>query len=602
MSRAHIEKWLSRPAYQAVVLLLAAAAVFGQVAGFEFLSWDDNVYVSENGAVQGGLTWEGLRWAFTTKYFGLWHPQTWLSHMADTQVWGNWAGGHHLTSVFVHVGAAAFLIAFLREAGVAPLRAFMIGLLFCLHPLRAESVAWIGERKDVLCIFWLMVCLWAHGRWVRRGEWIYLAASVLACFLALLGKPLAVVMPALLLLADKWPLGRTVSWPRLILEKTGHALVAAVGLGMAFLYAPDPLSVFAPGSVREVTLIERVWLVMQSVWIHAFNHFWPLNLSFFHPVHWHTLPYGGMLGVVFLVGMVVLAVRQRHARPWVTFGVAWYLVALAPSSGLIQISHFAYADRYSYLPSIGLLCALVMSFPGFAVVPRQRAIQAGALAVLLLGLLSITAWQVSHWRNSLSVYQHALAVDADNHVAHLKLAELHFRLGRLGDAERHAQLADNAEEGSNFKVARLGILGRIALRRRDHETARAYWNEALALQPGAEFINLDMGTLALLEGDNEAAVRHLELARERMSSSPELWTNYGIALARLGRWRDAEQAYRRALGINPRNVDTLLNLAKLLENAGNPVEAQAIYAHVLTLAPGNHQARMGSARMAQHPR
>ena len=595
--------YLTRPSFLIAVLLVGAQAVFGQVAWFGFNGWDDPVYVSQNPVVLSGLGWEQIQWAFSTKYFGLWHPLAWLSHMTDVSIWGTWAGGHHLTNVFFHVGATGFLLLFLLESGICWPRAFLIAFLFSLHPLRAESVAWISERKDVLCLFWLMICLWAHGRWSRDGGKALFALAHIACLMAILSKPLAVVAPVLLLLADRWPLARPARIPTLLVEKSGYAALALFGVYMAFANLAGEATIASPqDAVITIHGLDRIWHVGNAIWVYVYSSIWPVGMALFHPIKWDSLAFDGIRGLSFLALLLWLIYSQWTRRPWVSVGIGWYLVALAPGSGIVQISNFAYADRYSYLPSIGLAMAVVMSLPSPSQNPIRRLLQLSTLATLLLTMTVLSAWQVSHWRSSYALYQRALAIDPDNHVAHLKIAEHYLANGQLFEAEQHVLRAETPHEGSNYQVARLGMLGRIAYQRRDFETAKTAWHKALALQPDARLVHFDLGTLALFEMDNPRALYHFETASHSLATSTELWTNYGVALGRASRWAEAETAYRRAVLIDPFNASAWLNLARIHENHGRLAEAQDIYQRVLAIYPDNSQARAGIGRTKSGPK
>ena len=498
-------------------------------------------------------------------------------------------------AVVLHFTAAGFLLALLHECGVAPIRAFFIVFVFALHPLRAESVAWVSERKDVLCVFWLMVCCWSHARWARTRRPVYFAASLIACLLAMLSKPLAVVAPLLLLLLDWWPLRRKLSVQRLLLEKSAHILIAFTGLLIGLFYKAGSLHSGLTGDTLQITGINKAWVAGHAVWIHAFNHFWPVSLAFFHPVDLERLWLGGSLGLTFLGVLLTFAYWQRNRRPWVTMGILWYLVALTPSSGIVQISHFAYADRYSYLPSIGLLIAFVMSIK----LPTDNTARHAAMAGIGLGLvlmLFLATWQVSHWRNSEALFQRALAVNPKNHVAHMKLSEVYLSRGALDRSEHHANAAGAAFEGRAYQASQYELLGKIAFARRDYNHAKSLWHEGLGFLPNDQGLHCNLGTLALEERDNPTALFHFEKCRQGRIVSSGLWNNYGVALERAGRGAEAELAYRKAIEIDANNIGPLINLAKRLEQRGIRNEAHAMFSHALALVPNHPQAVAGAAR------
>lgn len=596
ISLGKIQRKLDLAGVAAGFLVLGCALVFGQTLWFEFVAWDDPVYILENQVVRAGIGWETIGWAFTSRFFGLWQPLSWMSHMLDVSLWGVSSAGHHLSSLLIHAAASLILLVLLRECGISAPRAFLVAFIFALHPLRAESVAWVSERKDVLCVFWLMVSCWAHVRWARTSIKAYLAFSVVASLLALLSKPLAVVAPALLLLLDRWPLAREESVRQLLMEKVGHVLVACLGVAMAFFYKSGAAQAGLSEGGPVVSGLDKLWVVTHAVWIHAFNQFWPVNLAFFHPLEFETLWIRGVLGLVFLGGLLYLSYGQRNARPWVTTGILWYLIALAPSSGVVQISHFAYADRYSYLPSIGLLLALVMTVQ-LPASPAMRRVAYSGLGLVMVVMVALSVWQVSHWRNSESLFKRALAVYPNNPVAHIKLAEHYFSTGLLEMAETHAIAARAPHESKSFEASRLEQLGKIAFVRRDYTRAKMLWHQGLSLMPQDQGLHCDLGTLALEVRDNSAALFHFEQCRLGQRVSSGLWNNYGVALERAGRWQEAELAYRKAIEIDGKNLGAIINLAKRAEFHGAVGEALALYERANQIVPNHPQTLAGLRRL-----
>ncbi|NJD25846.1 MAG: tetratricopeptide repeat protein [Betaproteobacteria bacterium] len=581
---------------QLLILACGVLVVFGQTLSFEFVDWDDPVYITTNYVVLSGLGWGQIQWAFATKYFGLWQPLSWLSHMLDASLWGSAPAGHHATSVLFHTAAAGFLLALMRESGVSAPRTFLIAIVFALHPLRAESVAWVSERKDVMCLLWLMICFWSYARWVRLRGTGYLMTAHVACLLAVMSKPLAVVAPALLLLLDYWPLSRNVSIPKLIVEKIGFWIISAFALSIAFAYkvGATDTGILGDGQL-EIHGFSRVWIVTNAVWIYAFKHFWPVDLAFFHEIDFSTLPMQGLWGLGFLTGLLFLAYSQRKTRPWITFGILWYLVALAPSSGIVRISDFSHADRYSYLPSVGLLVAVLLTirFPPSAALRQSAVVAMGLVLALMIG---VSIWQVSHWRNSESLFSRALEINPDNNFAQVKLAEYFLARGELDEAERRIGLATAPGQGQNFQAYKYDLLGLISFNRQDFARAKSFWHQGLAIRPDSQTLLCNLGTLALEERDNLTALQYFRKCLRTGVGISAFWNNYGNALERTGSLAEAELAYRKAIRVDPLNLAPVINLAKRLESQGKRNEAHALYLKGLQIAPTQPLAVAGANR------
>lgn len=581
--------------YQLAFLIGGALIVFGQTLNFEFIDWDDPVYITTNSVVRSGLGWEQIQWAFTTKYFGLWQPLSWISHMIDVSLWGSAPAGHHATSVLFHTASAGFLLALLRECGVSSARAFVIAAVFALHPLRAESVAWVSERKDVMCLFWLMIGFWSYARWSRERHMAYFSIAHFACLFAVLSKPLAIVAPALFLLIDYWPLSRDVPVRKLIVEKAGFVLISLFALGMAFYFKLGTEHTGLGDGAFEITGINKAWIVLHAVWIYVFLHFWPVDLAFFHAIDFGSLPFRGLWGLGFLVGILLLAYTQKKQRPWISFGILWYLVSLAPSSGLVQISDFSHADRYSYLPSVGLLVAVFMTIrlPSSPALRRAAKVVSGLTIALMIGM---SIWQVSHWKSSELLFRRALEINPGNHVARLKLAEYMLATGRLDDAERQIRLATAPEQGLSFQSTLYELLGNISFIRKDFIQAKAYWHEGLSILPDDQRLLCNLGTLALEERDNPTALSYFDKCLRSGVGISAFWNNYGTALERAGRLTEAELVYRKAIRVDPENFAPIINLAKRLERQGKRQEAHVLFSKALQLAPAHPQAIAGANR------
>ena len=441
------------------VLAALVFLAFGGATKCGFVRFDDNDYVYENPQVAAGTTWAGARWAFTTGHAANWHPLTWLSHMADVEAYGLDPAGHHLTNVLLHAANAILLFMALRGMTGRYWPALLAAALWAVHPLRVESVAWVSERKDVLATFFGLVALGLYGRSAGKGR----MAGVAAAFaLSLMSKPLWVSLPFLLLLVDFWPLRRwpAVSASVLIREKGLLFLLAA--LSCAVTYAVQQSS----GAVQPFERYPFGWRLANAAmailqYLRAF--FWPRDLACFYPHPGAGLSAAAAAGAAAAVaGLTALAFGAARRQPWWLAGWLWFLGALVPMLGLVQVGGQGWADRYTYLPHVGLIVALVWGAahalecrggaPGRSQrdgepcgrSPKTDARQAGAavlaaLLILALGLASHR--QTGVWRNSETLFRHALAATRNNAVAHYDLAGCLWAEGRKAEAIGHFEAA-----------------------------------------------------------------------------------------------------------------------------------------------------------------
>jgi hypothetical protein len=395
----------------ALTFAVFAPAVFG-----EWLSVDDGAMVLRNPGVLGGVGVDGIKWAFTTWYWGMWHPLTWLSHQLDVSVFGLDPRGHHAMSVLLHAAATALAFVFLRDATQQPGRALFAALLFGLHPLRAESVAWIAERKDVLCsVFWVgaMVLYARYRRQPSVARWLTMA---LACVCAMLCKPMAVTLPFALLLLDVWPLVTPrAEWKKRVLEKLpllGSSLGASV---LTYLYQRSA------ETVTQAPLPERLARVVGGYGLELWHTVAPFSLSYLYPRQ--TPPgWAVALSAVALVALLASGWAARKKAPSWAVGVAWFVGVLLPTAGLVQVGAQLTADRYTYLPHLGLFFGAVFAVPEVSERSR-RAVMLGAAAVLVLEA-SLLWGQLAVWRSSEPLFRQALARDPDNAMALHSLALL----------------------------------------------------------------------------------------------------------------------------------------------------------------------------------
>jgi tetratricopeptide (TPR) repeat protein len=508
-----------------ISLLLAVItfAVFKQTAGFDFVNFDDPMYVFQNPFVVDGLTLHDLGQAFGF-YAGNWHPLTWMSHMLDCQICGLRPGGHHLTNVMLHTVTVVLLFRLLRIMTGALWRSAFVAAVFAIHPLRAESVAWVSERKDVLSGLFFVLTLCGYVVYVRtrsRGRY----ALALLCFaLGLMCKPMLVTLPLVLLLLDGWPLQRKESAARLFAEKLPFFALSAV-LCVVTLFAQRQAIQMGGSSPLPSRMVNS----LASTVIYLKQMFWPAGLAAFYPFGSQELGWVVFDGV-FVVVCTGVAIWLRRRQPWLIVGWAWYLVMLLPVLGIIQVAGQAHADRYTYLPQIGIAIALVWMVAQW----RINRVAAGiGAAIVLTALAACAGRQVGYWRNSQTLWTHTLACTQDNYVAHYGLGE------DLGDQGR------TDEAMSQFQLA-------------------------LDINPQCPQAAYGMGNALMLKGDTDRAIAEYQTAIQAQPDHYKAYNNLGNAFMHIGKVAEAISCFKKALEIQPGSATAQKNLDQILQHQAAP--------------------------------
>jgi tetratricopeptide (TPR) repeat protein len=600
-------------------LLLAAStlAVFAPPRGAEFLNYDDPEYVSANRVVSRGFTADGLAWAAGTFHAGNWHPLTWISHMADVEIWGMSAFGHRLTNALLHALAAIGLAWVLAAYTGAAWRSLLVATLFALHPLHVESVAWVSERKDVLSGLLWCVGLAAYLFWLRRPSptrgWA-LAALFAA---ALMAKPTAVTFPGVLLLLDWWPLGRLRAardLPRRALEKAPLWVLAVASSAVTILAQRSGKS-FAPTELYPFWA--RLANAATAYAAYLGRALWPADLTVFHahPGRDVSIPLA-ILAAALLAGLSVLALARRRRWPWLLTGWLWYLGVLVPMIGLVQVGGQGAADRYTYLSLTGIFIGLAWS------VPLRQGHAGPWLAAAIVSVLAVMGVashrQAEAWRSSETLFQSALAADPGNYLAltqygnvlmrqgrpaealehylralarrpdvpdiHNNAANALVRLGRTGEARGHYMQALSLDAG--FVRARHN-LGLLLAREGKHEAAMGQYRAALAGDAGFVEARIALGRALLATGRPAEALAEFDAALPESPASADLHLGRGIALARLGRPAEAEASYRTAVAADPLRADAWNNLGGALLELGRGEEGLAAFDRSLAIDPGS---------------
>jgi len=555
-----------------VFLLALTWIVFGQTLHFEFINFDDADYVYKNPNVARGLTPAGILWAFTQLHAANWHPVTWISHMLDSQLHGLRPGGHHLSNVLIHASTAILLFFVLRQLTGALWRSAFVAVVFAIHPLRVESVAWVAERKDVLSGLFLMLTIAAYIRYTRRSTpWSY-GLLLLSLALGLMAKPMLVTVPFILLLLDYWPLHRwrtlddprRTSLRRLILEKAPLLVLVAASCALTLLaqkVAIQPLTV--------VPSVTRLGNMIISYAVYVRQMFWPFDLAPFYPLRAEDVTASrGLLSFLLLVGISVIVIIHRRRRYLVT-GWLWYLVMLTPVIGILQVGNQAHADRYTYLPQIGLYLAVTWGAVDLCGNWRHRRLVLGVLGTVILTALAFAARvQTSHWRESESLWRYTLARTSNNAVAELNLGEALHKKGKVDEAIAHLEKAVEIQPTNATNHCSLGIALLTKGRRNE---ALAHLQKSLELNPEQAPVHSSLGVALLEMGQPAESLAHLRKAVEIDPNDSDAHYNLGNTLFQMGRASEAVVEYERALKNDPRDIQALNNLAWLLATSPDPL-------------------------------
>ena len=567
-----------------LLLLITTFAVYRQVREFDFIYYDDGGYVFENHHVLKGWTLDGLKWAFTTQHSRHWHPLTWLSHMTDCELFGPDPGWHHLTSLFLHLANTLLLFFLFYRLTGALLKSALVAALFALHPLHVETVVWVSDRKDLLCAFFWILTMWAYIFYSERPGILRYFAVFLFFVLALLSKSMAVTLPFVLLLLDYWPLrrfqreGRKIFW--LLAEKAGLFCLGGTALLVAVLsmYWSNSAKLWMVSTDKE--LVGKA--LVNSV-IYIYKMIWPFELmvpySNLGKIAWWQA--GG--AAILLIVVTVFAFRQAKRKPYLLFGWLWYLITISPVIGLVYGSPQKIADRYTYLPLVGLFIAMVWGIEDIMRNLTHRRSVLAATAGVLISALAIISWvQTGYWKNSFSILKHDLALNPGNYFAMNSLGNILAEQGDLRAAVSYYSQAleikpDYAKVHTNLGVA-LRKLG-------ESDQAMAHYSEALRVNPGDWKAYYNLGNLLAGKGDIEAAIVNYSEALKLKPDHAKTHNNLGTALIRGGGVDEAISHFREAARINPDFVEAHYNLGRARAEQGNMEKAMAHYAEAIRIRP-----------------
>jgi protein O-mannosyl-transferase len=615
-----------------LALTVLALLVFAPVGRYDFVLYDDPDYVRENPRVRHGLTLANVLWAFTTTHAANWHPITWLSHMFDCHVFGVDPGLHHLVNVGFHAANAVLVFLVLLRLSRRIWPAAIVAALFTVHPLHVESVAWISERKDVLSTFFGLGTLWLYCSYVRHSVWWRYCLICIVYALSLMAKPMLVTLPAVLLLLDFWPLGRltsarpaalrrddgashrqarrartarregaraaaranvpghlgrahTASVVSLVIEKL-PLLILAVGSSIMTVIAQHESGAIAP--LSDVSLWWRLPNAVVAYGTYLVRTAWPSGLTIFYPRP-PTIPVWEIVASVALLALVSwVSIRFRSTRPHLLVGWLFYLLTLAPVIGLVQAGDQATADRFTYVPLLGVFIMIAWSVADLVATRPQLLLPSAVVgAAVLSAYATIASAQVRYWRDTTSLFNRALQVTARNHVAHNALGFALAEEGRLADAEQHFREAITVAPG--FAPAHLN-LGRVLSATRRFPEAESAFRAVLHLQPHSSAAHLNLARILLERGQLTDAQNHYERSLAQIPQAADAHRELGIVFERLGRAVDARQQYELAITLNPQLSEAHNDLGLLLMNNVQSDEAAAHFRDAIRIDPNNAEA------------
>lgn len=584
-----------------LALALVTLATYWRVIHNGFVNFDDDVYVTDNPWVNQGLSLHGIIWAFTHFYAANWHPLTWISHMLDCQLFGINAGPQHVVNVFFHAANVVLLFLLLNRLTGAPWRSGMVAALFAVHPLHVESVAWIAERKDLLCTFFGLLALLAYIQYAalrkdplassRAGRWPYLWALIFFA-LGLMSKPMLVTLPFLMVLLDFWPLERMADLSKirnLVLEKWPF-----FGLTLIFCL----ITWFAQRSGNALTgaahstgfhvanaLVSYVRYIEQT--------FWPAKLAVIYPLSpisfWQAA--GAGIFLLLISTGFLLAVKQK---PYLLMGWLWYLGALVPVIGLVQVGEQSLADRYMYIPIIGLFVICIWSAADLLARWQCGKQMQGFLAAVILFVCAVdTTYQLQFWRNSLTLFNHTLAITTNNALAQNDFATALAAAGDMSDAFQHyaeaARLApDNAVMQNNFGVA--------LAREGQANAAIARYEDAIRIQTNYPEAYSNLGSVLAAEGRYDQAISLLNHAVSLEPGNAELHENLAVGLLKQGKPENAVEEFHDAILLSPQNAGIRLNFGLTLFGLGDIPDATQQFSEAVRINPESPEAQFQLGR------
>jgi tetratricopeptide (TPR) repeat protein len=587
------------------MIALVVLALYSRTFDFPFVNYDDNRYFYDNPQVTCGLSADSAKWAFGIHGPSMWIPLTWLSHQSMVSLFGVAPGPHHALNVLLHAANACLLLILLVRMTGKPGRASVVALVFAIHPLHVESVAWVTERKDVLSLLFCLLALMAYERHSRSKSWKWFPLVLFLHSMAVMAKPLAVTLPCVMMLCDIWPLRRGRPWLFLALEKLPLLLISAVA---SYLTVLCQQSIGAIGSAEVFPWMTRIGNALVAYATYVRRLFLPVDLAVFYPYPKFLTPFQWLLSALVVGSITYAAIAVRKKLPALLFGWLWFLGTLVPMIGLVQAGSAAMADRYAYFPFIGLYIAAVWCGFEYAATHRKPALAIGAM--LLCGWIGLTWRQVGYWKSSEALFTRAIAVTPNNYLAHNNLGLALQDAGKIEEARAQFELSLRADPNYPEAINNLAILharqgrpadARILLERLlairpDHATgwhnfgkvlietgfrdpAIAAFRRAIQLSPDFIEPRYDLACV-LMQGSEKAEAESIltDLTRA-IPSHANAWVNLGYLRNAQGDAAGAETAYRNALAADPGNAAASTNLQAMAAPKNQAPQADSASLH-----------------------
>jgi Tfp pilus assembly protein PilF len=574
-----------------IVVAVLTLGIYAQVIGHQFITFDDDSYIKENPMVNRGVTLTGIAWAFTTFHTANWHPLTWIVHMIDSQIFGLNAGGHLLVNALIHVANTLLVFWFLLRSTHARWPSALVAALFALHPLHVESVAWASELKDTLSTFFGLLSLIAYVRYAEAPSGIRYAWTVITLALGLLAKPMLVTWPFVMLLLDYWPLRRLsqstsrknflVSIAPLLREKLPLFVLVTMSAVITSVAQSHG------GAVRTFTdfpVALRLANAFVSYAKYLLLTFWPHDLAVSYPLAPTGIPIWQIIGAtLLLIGITAFCLFQVKIRPYLIVGWLWFLGTLIPVIGLVQVGWQTMADRYFYVPSIGLFIALVF---GLADIAKTRhvapSLSAATTGVVLLVLATLTNAQIHRWRDSFSLFNHALAVTPRNLPVQQSLGLAMAKSGRYDEAAAHFEKVLQIYPDFYDGLLNMGI---VRFKQRRLPEAIEYCQAAIRSRPDAPKAYVQLAHALWMQNRDEAALKQIRRALQLAPADADIRADFGLALERMGRTPEAIEQLHEALRLNPDNAEAHNNLGLALLDSSNVQESIPEFEAALRLKP-----------------
>jgi protein O-mannosyl-transferase len=584
-------------------LIIGIVVVYIKVQNFDFVGYDDELYVTKNLHVQNGVTFEGIKWAFTTFHSANWHPLTWLSHMLDYELYGLDPSGHHWTNVEFHIANTLLLFIILFRMTGAIWRSAFVAALFALHPLHVESVAWISERKDVLSTFFGLLTVAAYCRYAKKSSTTNYLMIIICFSLGLMAKPMLVTLPFVLLLLDYWPLKRfqyqrdfylesekvdndvikKKQW--IILEKIPLFLLVVISCIVTFFAQKSEGAV---KTLETFSLKTRVANALVSYVSYVFKTIWPHKLAVIYPHPGNTLPLWQIIGAALLIVAACCgAIWAAKKYPYIPVGLFWYFGTLIPVIGLVQVGDQAMADRYTYIPLIGIFIVVAWGISDLFAKWRYQKLFLGVfVSIIIAALTSKTFLQLRCWENAVSLFEHAIKVTENNYHAYNNLGTA---LGTIDPDRAIAYYKEALKINPAYGFA-LYNLGTILIQKKDYHGAVLYLNKLLKLNPRHIDARNNLAKIFFLQSKPDEAISQYREILQIDSENADVNYNLAYVLSIQGKLDEAVLFYNETLRIDPEYSKAHYNLGNICLNQGKTTEAFMHYAEVVKIKPDDVQA------------